>query len=145
MILHSSVTVKYSSSVECMLLVCIKLEKKQVPKQEHNTKKYRSISKVRLTAKSKIMSPKKSSQVPRIMVFRPTWEEFSNFSKYIEYMESKGAHLAGVVKVIVPGLSMSIAYLNQHYLSMNFSVVCGLCCSSNKLRWNISGDSTASV
>lgn len=46
------------------------------------------------------MSPKKSnSQVPRIMVFRPTWEEFSNFSKYIEYMESKGAHLAGVVKV----------------------------------------------
>lgn len=33
------------------------------------------------------------------MVFRPTWNEFSNFSKYIEYMESKGAHKAGVVKV----------------------------------------------
>lgn len=39
------------------------------------------------------------SQVPRIMVFRPTWEQFRNFSSYIEYMESKGAHLAGVVKV----------------------------------------------
>lgn len=49
---------------------------------------------------NKIMSKKKNmSQVPRIMVFRPTWEEFSNFSKYIEHMESKGAHLAGVVKV----------------------------------------------
>ncbi|XP_031618253.1 probable lysine-specific demethylase 4B [Contarinia nasturtii] len=48
------------------------------------------------------MSPKKSNSQPRIMVFRPTWEQFSNFSKYIEYMESKGAHLAGVVKVIPP-------------------------------------------
>lgn len=48
------------------------------------------------------MSPKKNnSEVPEIMVFRPTWKEFSNFSKYIEHMESKGAHLAGVVKVIV--------------------------------------------
>lgn len=46
------------------------------------------------------MAPKKNfSNIPRIMVFRPTWEEFSDFSKYIEYMESKGAHKAGVVKV----------------------------------------------
>lgn len=35
----------------------------------------------------------------RIMVFRPTWAEFQNFAGYIEYMESKGAHRAGVVKV----------------------------------------------
>lgn len=35
----------------------------------------------------------------RIMVFRPTWEEFKNFPKYIEYMESKGAHKAGLAKV----------------------------------------------
>lgn len=41
----------------------------------------------------------KTAEPPRIMVFRPTWEEFSNFSKYIEYMESRGAHLAGVAKV----------------------------------------------
>ena len=39
---------------------------------------------------------------PRIMVFRPTWEEFQDFSAYIDYMESKGAHKAGLVKVIPP-------------------------------------------
>lgn len=33
------------------------------------------------------------------MVFRPTWEEFKNFSAYIQYMESKGAHKAGLAKV----------------------------------------------
>jgi len=36
---------------------------------------------------------------PRIMVFRPTWSEFQNFSSYIELMESQGAHKAGVAKV----------------------------------------------
>lgn len=36
---------------------------------------------------------------PRIMVFRPTWEEFQNFPEYISYMESCGAHLAGLAKV----------------------------------------------
>ncbi|KAK2162027.1 hypothetical protein LSH36_106g06036 [Paralvinella palmiformis] len=40
--------------------------------------------------------------IPRIMVFRPTMEEFTNFSKYIEYIESQGAHKAGVAKVIPP-------------------------------------------
>lgn len=39
------------------------------------------------------------STIPRIMVFRPSWEEFKNFPAYIEYMESKGAHKAGLVKV----------------------------------------------
>lgn len=39
--------------------------------------------------------------IPRIMVFRPTWEEFQDFSGYIDYMESKGAHKAGLVKVSV--------------------------------------------
>ena len=38
-------------------------------------------------------------QVPRIMVFRPTWDEFKDFPAYIEYIESKGAHKAGLVKV----------------------------------------------
>lgn len=37
--------------------------------------------------------------IPKIMVFRPTIEEFKNFSLYIHYMESKGAHKAGLVKV----------------------------------------------
>ncbi|KAL3120823.1 hypothetical protein niasHT_008115 [Heterodera trifolii] len=38
-----------------------------------------------------------------IMVFRPTMEEFSNFSKYIETIERSRAHLSsGVCKVIPP-------------------------------------------
>ena len=36
----------------------------------------------------------------RIMVFRPTWTEFKNFSSYIELMEKKGAHRAGLAKVL---------------------------------------------
>ncbi|GAB0097551.1 Probable lysine-specific demethylase 4A [Sergentomyia squamirostris] len=39
---------------------------------------------------------------PRIMVFMPSWEEFKDFSGYIEYMESKGAHKAGLAKIIPP-------------------------------------------
>lgn len=38
-------------------------------------------------------------QVPPIMVFRPTWEEFKDFKKYILYIESQGAHKAGLAKV----------------------------------------------
>lgn len=37
-----------------------------------------------------------------IQTFRPTWEEFKDFNKYIQYMESKGAHKAGLAKVIPP-------------------------------------------
>jgi jumonji domain-containing protein 2 len=33
------------------------------------------------------------------MVFRPTWDEFKNFTSYIHHMESKGAHKAGLAKV----------------------------------------------
>jgi jumonji domain-containing protein 2 len=36
------------------------------------------------------------------MTFCPNMEEFSGFSKYIAYMESQGAHLAGPAKVISP-------------------------------------------
>ncbi|KAK4878252.1 hypothetical protein RN001_010758 [Aquatica leii] len=42
------------------------------------------------------------ARFPKIMVFRPTWDEFKDFAKYIEYMESMGAHKAGVAKVIPP-------------------------------------------
>ena len=34
-----------------------------------------------------------------IMTFHPTTEEFQNFSRYIAYMESQGAHKAGLAKV----------------------------------------------
>ncbi|XP_061681244.1 lysine-specific demethylase 4B [Syngnathoides biaculeatus] len=38
----------------------------------------------------------------KIMTFRPTMEEFKDFAKYIVYMESEGAHRAGLAKVIPP-------------------------------------------
>uniref|UniRef100_A0A8C4TTM8 [histone H3]-trimethyl-L-lysine(9) demethylase n=1 Tax=Falco tinnunculus TaxID=100819 RepID=A0A8C4TTM8_FALTI len=38
----------------------------------------------------------------KIMTFRPTLEEFRDFGKYIAYMESQGAHRAGLAKVIPP-------------------------------------------
>lgn len=34
-----------------------------------------------------------------IMTFYPTVEEFKNFNRYIAYMESQGAHKAGLAKV----------------------------------------------
>ncbi|XP_059960585.1 lysine-specific demethylase 4D-like [Mesoplodon densirostris] len=37
-----------------------------------------------------------------IMVFHPTKEEFNDFEKYIAYMESQGAHRAGLAKIIPP-------------------------------------------
>ncbi|XP_023420360.2 lysine-specific demethylase 4D [Cavia porcellus] len=37
-----------------------------------------------------------------IMIFHPTKEEFNDFDKYIAYMESQGAHRAGLAKVIPP-------------------------------------------
>uniref|UniRef100_A0A1B6CJQ5 [histone H3]-trimethyl-L-lysine(9) demethylase n=1 Tax=Clastoptera arizonana TaxID=38151 RepID=A0A1B6CJQ5_9HEMI len=40
--------------------------------------------------------------IPRIQVFRPTYDEFKDFSKFITYMESQGAHKAGLAKVIPP-------------------------------------------
>lgn len=35
----------------------------------------------------------------KIMTFRPTMEEFKNFNQYLVYMESQGAHRAGLAKV----------------------------------------------
>jgi len=40
-----------------------------------------------------------NKSTPSIMVFRPTWSEFKDFSNYIRLIESQGAHKAGVVKV----------------------------------------------
>ena len=40
-----------------------------------------------------------------IMVFRPTLEEFSDFSKFVAYMESKGAPKGGVAKVSCIGIT----------------------------------------
>lgn len=35
----------------------------------------------------------------KIMTFRPTMEEFKDFNKYVAYIESQGAHRAGLAKV----------------------------------------------
>lgn len=40
-----------------------------------------------------------NSKLAKIMVFKPTWDEFQSFSGYIDYMESQGAHKAGIAKV----------------------------------------------
>ncbi|XP_076837589.1 lysine-specific demethylase 4A [Brachyhypopomus gauderio] len=37
-----------------------------------------------------------------IMTFCPTMEEFKNFNRYIAYIESQGAHKAGLAKIIPP-------------------------------------------
>lgn len=39
--------------------------------------------------------------IPKIMTFRPTWDEFKDFNKYIESIEKKGAHHGGVARVSV--------------------------------------------
>ena len=41
----------------------------------------------------------KSFVAPKVMVFYPTMEEFMDFDNYIKYMESQGAHEAGIAKV----------------------------------------------
>ncbi|KAM4641068.1 lysine-specific demethylase 4A [Discoglossus pictus] len=38
----------------------------------------------------------------RIMTFYPTMEEFRNFKRYVAYIESQGAHRAGLAKVVPP-------------------------------------------
>lgn len=37
--------------------------------------------------------------VPKIKTFRPTWDEFKDFSKYIKNIEFQEAHKAGICKV----------------------------------------------
>ena len=41
-------------------------------------------------------------QVPECITYKPTWEEFQDFEKYVEFLESQGAHKAGIVKIIPP-------------------------------------------
>jgi len=40
-----------------------------------------------------------SGGVPKIMVFRPTMDEFKDFHRYVEHIECLGAHKAGIAKV----------------------------------------------
>ena len=45
--------------------------------------------------------PGSNNNVPSIMVFRPTWDEFKDFNKFMKRIESIGAHHAGLAKVIL--------------------------------------------
>ena len=47
-------------------------------------------------------SKSRPAGTPKIMVFNPTMEEMRDFPAYIEYMESQGAHHAGLAKIIPP-------------------------------------------
>ncbi|XP_036824508.1 lysine-specific demethylase 4A isoform X3 [Oncorhynchus mykiss] len=53
---------------------------------------------------SRMATDTASQQTPgsKIMTFHPSMEEFKDFSRYIAYMESQGAHRAGMAKVISP-------------------------------------------
>lgn len=42
---------------------------------------------------------------PQILTFRPTWDEFKDFAKYIQHIESLGAHKAGLAKVLATYVS----------------------------------------
>lgn len=57
-----------------------------------------------------------SAPPPTIMVFRPTWDEFKDFTKYVEYMESQGAHKAGLAKVSSPQyvIVVYVLYIHQY-------------------------------
>lgn len=55
--------------------------------------------------RGQVNSPKMTTDTPtqsmgsRIMTFTPSKEEFKDFSRYIAYIESQGAHKAGMAKV----------------------------------------------
>ncbi|XP_072297968.1 lysine-specific demethylase 4A isoform X4 [Eucyclogobius newberryi] len=46
--------------------------------------------------------PQNHGSTKGIMTFHPTLEEFKNFNRYIAYMESQGAHKAGLAKIVPP-------------------------------------------
>lgn len=47
----------------------------------------------------------------KIMVFRPTLDEFKDFSAYIQKMEEMGAHRAGVAKVSLVQTRQKIVFI----------------------------------
>lgn len=61
------------------------------------------------------------THTPRIKVFRPSIEDFKDFSKYISYMESEGAHRAGIAKVRYTE-NVAITFLLIHLDNLKFKL-----------------------
>uniref|UniRef100_A0AAY4BBE5 Lysine-specific demethylase 4B n=1 Tax=Denticeps clupeoides TaxID=299321 RepID=A0AAY4BBE5_9TELE len=55
-----------------------------------------------LPATMSVENPTAPNAGCKIMTFRPTMEEFQDFGKYVAYIETQGAHRAGLAKVIPP-------------------------------------------
>lgn len=55
----------------------------------------------------------------KIMTFRPSMEEFREFNKYLAYMESQGAHRAGVAKVNIFNIGEKL-FLTHVFLLLLF-------------------------
>ena len=56
--------------------------------------------------------PYNDPKCPRILTFYPTMEEFRDFEGYIEFMESRNAHLGGIAKVNNGGVLTWLASLD---------------------------------
>ena len=83
---------------------------------------------------------KMASEGSKIMVFRPTLDEFKNFSAYIRKMEEMGAHRAGVAKVsfvqtrqIISVFLMAGLSLCLHCLALHVVCNCNFVSNANGL------------
>lgn len=50
-----------------------------------------------------------------IMTFYPTMEEFKNFTRYVAYVESQGAHKAGLAKVSTNVLFPKVKFIHTPF------------------------------
>lgn len=83
---------------------------------------------------------KMATEGSKIMVFRPTLDEFKNFSAYIRKMEEMGAHRAGVAKVsfvqtrqIISVFLMAGLSLCLHCLALHVVCNCNFVSNANGL------------
>lgn len=73
------------------------------------------------------MASAEEDAASRIMVFRPTLAEFSDFSSYITHMEATGAHNYGIAKVSCTPVSL-----------IDVALVLDIClppCTTRAHRW----------
>lgn len=81
---------------------------------------------------------------PAVMTFTPSKEEFKDFVRYVAYMESQGAHRAGMAKVsgFFSASFMKLCQNDEVYLQFFSPNLClDLNCNKKRIRKksNISG------